>query len=194
MLLEGLGALRADQGRWREAQRLRDELRPLAFERDELQHVAPFLLLSARVETAAGHTDRALAELERLRDHARTTDEAILVGPGLALACALGAPWLDRLERAAAESPAPETAARGSPRQGGTSSRPPRAGPRSAGPTTAPVRCAAAGRRRRCRRPARSRSGSAPSMSARWPRLPCAAPACASPAARTPAPGRRRAG
>ena len=111
MLLEGLGALRADQGRWREAQRLRDELRPLAFERDELQHVAPFLLLSARVEAAAGHTERALAELERLGDHARATDEAILVGPGLALGCALGAPWLDRLERAAAASPSPETAA-----------------------------------------------------------------------------------
>jgi DNA-binding CsgD family transcriptional regulator len=111
MLLEGLGALRADQGRWRSAQRLRDQLRPLAFERDELQHVAPFLMLSARVEAASGRTDRALAELERLGEHARSTDEAILVGPGLALACALGAPWLERLERAAAASPSPETAA-----------------------------------------------------------------------------------
>ena len=111
MLLEGLGALRADQGRWREAQRLRDELRPLAFERDELQHVAPFLVLSARVEAAAGRADGALAELERLCDYARATEEAILVGPGLALGCELGAPWLDRLERAAGASPSPETAA-----------------------------------------------------------------------------------
>jgi DNA-binding NarL/FixJ family response regulator/tetratricopeptide (TPR) repeat protein len=117
MVCEGLGALRVDQGRFREARALRDRLEPLAFERDELQHVAPFLLISARYEAAVGSPERARAQLERLYEYARRTDDAIHVGPALALACELAADErdratsLERLGRAAAASPATETQA-----------------------------------------------------------------------------------
>jgi ATP/maltotriose-dependent transcriptional regulator MalT len=116
MALEGLGQLRAGQGRWREAGEIRDRLGPLALERDELQHVGPYLFISARVEAGTGRLDRAQAALERLRDYAEATDDAI-IAPALAFACELAgdarerAPWLERLERAAAASPSPETAA-----------------------------------------------------------------------------------
>jgi len=89
---ETLGTLRADQGRWREAAELRDVLEPLALERDELQHVAPLRMLSARIAEAEGRPQDARRELEAVHDYWRErSDDAVFVAPSLALACRLAA-------------------------------------------------------------------------------------------------------
>jgi DNA-binding CsgD family transcriptional regulator len=89
---EELGALRADQGRWGEAARLRDMIEPLALERDELQHVAPLRTLSARIAMAGEDSGAAWRELDALRAYWRErADDTVFGPPALTLACELGA-------------------------------------------------------------------------------------------------------
>lgn len=110
MSLIVLAPLRADQGRWREAEEMCESLEPLARNREELQHVQPLRLTRARAKVARGDTAGALADLEWLRDYWREhTDDTVMIGPVLALGCELGADWLGELEAMAARSVSPET-------------------------------------------------------------------------------------
>ncbi|MGH2734217.1 MAG: LuxR C-terminal-related transcriptional regulator, partial [Actinomycetota bacterium] len=92
-----LGPLRADQGRWDEARAMVAEAKPLALARDELQHFAPLLTTSARVEAAGGDLERAWSDLEWLRDYWKTnTDDTSQIGPALHLGVELAVATSDR--------------------------------------------------------------------------------------------------
>ena len=109
MGLMELAPLRADQGRWGEAQALCQRLEPLAREREELSCLAPLHLTAARALAARGDEAGAVERLEILLDHWRArTDDAVLIGPALAFGCELGAPWADELARVAERSVSPE--------------------------------------------------------------------------------------
>lgn len=110
MGLMELAPLRANQGRWGEAQALSQRLEPLARERGELQILVPVHLTAARALAARGDEAGAIRQLEILREHWREhTDDAVMIGPALALGCELGAPWADELARIAERSISPET-------------------------------------------------------------------------------------
>jgi DNA-binding CsgD family transcriptional regulator len=114
-----IAPLRADQGRWDEARAAIEDARPLALERDELQHFAPLLTASARVAAAEGDFELAWSELEWLRDYWRAnTDDATHIGPTLGLGVELGVAagdrerasrWLELLEEVAPRSSSLET-------------------------------------------------------------------------------------
>ena len=110
-----LTPLRADQGRWEEAEALLAEVWPLAEVRNELQQLAPVRTAAARVAIAAGDRARAWTELETLRDYwSEKTDDATHIGLALYLAVELASregdrerasEWLDILEDVAGRSP-----------------------------------------------------------------------------------------
>ena len=110
MGLMELAPLRADQGRWGEVQALCQRLEPLVRGREELQLLVPLHLTAARALAARGDEAGAVERLESLRDFWRErTDDAVMIGPALALGCELGAAWASELAELAERSISPET-------------------------------------------------------------------------------------
>lgn len=140
-----LAHLRVEQGRWDDVQRILDELEPYAQRRPEFEDLADLRLVSAMLRASRGDVDRAWEELEWLRKTWKeTTDDAVLIGPALAFACALATEtgdetrageWLAELETVEARSPAPEIAAMTEEARGlvGIAERPGEAADRLAG-------------------------------------------------------------